>query len=308
MAAHRNLQASSVFPPIPNKEPVSAGAGSLHSPMQFSLESFAALATIVGTILGLLAIIQARNWLIVVSLPLVGLAIVAGFYARRERLAVKAATITIEGRSIDSLNVANLRRRVNRTLTIQEAHHTARIEGEDLKIEWVYSGYCRAKQESAMEFSVESEQQVSFDRLDCFAYDLGHDPAMAHKIRPLLIGADGVSKKLSVPFLAPLRAKQAFRLMLKCTFPRATKVGFGYYSSTLSFAQNTVPRCTVRLIFSDSEPVWVRVYESSLPQKPTLVKILMPVRQKPGEFEYLDVVQDVAGRSARVYAFWRDAI
>ena len=92
--------------------------------------------------------------------------------------------------------------------------------------------------------------------------------------------------------------------MLKCTFPRATTIGFGYYSSTLSFAQDTVPRCTVRLIFSGSEPAWVRVYESSQPpQTPTLVKTLMPVRQEPSECEYLDVVEDVAGRSARVYAF-----
>ena len=48
-------------------------------------------------------------------------------------------------------------------------------EGEDLKIEWIYSGYCRAKRASVMEFSIEAERTVPFDRLDCVAYDLGHD-------------------------------------------------------------------------------------------------------------------------------------
>ena len=193
--------------------------------MQFSLESLAALATIIGTVLSVLALVQSKKWLILASLPLLGIAIIAGLYARRERLALKSAAIVIEGHSIDCLNIANLRRRVNRTLRLQEAHHTARIDGEDLKIEWIYSGHCRAKRESVMEFSIEAERTVPFDRLECVAYDLGHDPAMAHKIRPLLIGTDGVSKKISVPFLEPLRADQHFRVMLNCTLLRLHQAG-----------------------------------------------------------------------------------
>jgi len=113
--------------------------------MQFSLESLAALATILGTGLSILALIKSRDWLICMSLPLIGVAIIAGLYARKERLAIKSSTVTIEGYSIDTLTAANLKRRVNRSLIIQEAHHTARIEGEDLHIEWTYAGYCRAK-------------------------------------------------------------------------------------------------------------------------------------------------------------------
>jgi hypothetical protein len=278
------------------------------SPMQFSLESFAALATILGTALSVLALVQSRSWLILTGLPLVGLSIIAGFYARRERLALKAAAITIEGHSIDSLNVANLRRRVNRTLMIQEAHHTARIEGEDLKIEWTYAGYCRAKRESAFEFSIESEHTTLFDRLDCAAYDLGHDPDRTHKISPLLVGTEGLSKKISVPFLEPLRAEQPFRVLLKCTLPNCIKDGFGYYTSTLSFGQNRLRCCTVRIIFVGPCPVWMRVYECSPPQQATLLKSLTPSRQEHGACEYVDVIEDAPGQSARVYAFWRDAI
>ena len=100
------------------------------------------------------------------TLPLIGLAIVAGLYARKERLALKSSTVTIEGHAIDTLTAANLRRRVNRSLMIQEAHHIARIEGDDLHIEWTYAGYCRAKRETAMEFSVESAYAVTLADLD----------------------------------------------------------------------------------------------------------------------------------------------
>lgn len=276
--------------------------------MQFSLESLAALATIVGTAVSVLALIQSRNWLALTGLPLVCVAIVAGLYAHRERNARKAAAIMIEGQSIDSLNIANLRRRVNRTLMIQEAHHTVRIEGENMKIEWIYSGYCRANAESVMEFSVEAESATSFEDLNCGAYDLGHDPDMTHKISPLLIGTEGLSRKISVPFLEPLRANQPFRMMLKCTLPRCITVGSGYYTATLSFAQNRVRRSTVRLIFAGPVPAWVRVYECSPPRQPTLLKTLTPRTTEQGEHAYEDVVKEAAGQSARVYAFWRDSI
>jgi hypothetical protein len=275
--------------------------------MQFPLESLAAMATILGTALSIIALIHSDTWLVAANLCFVGGAVIAVLYAHHQRLALKAAAITIEGQSIDSLNVANLRRRVNRTLMIQEAHHTARIEGEDLKIEWMYTGYCRAKRESAMEFSIESETTTSFEDLDCAAYDLGHDPEMIHKISPLLVGTDGVTKKIAVPFLEPLRSNQAFRILLKCTMPRCITAGSGYYTSTLSFAQNRLRRYTVRLIFVGSAPTWVRAYECSS-QQAILLKSLTPSRHEQGLIEYVDEVKDAKGRSARVYSFWRDAV
>ena len=110
--------------------------------------------------------------------------------------------------NIDPLNVANLRRRVNTSLVVQDAHHTAIIEGQDLTIAWRYSGYCKADRETAREFSIDSGKNVPFNRLDCSAYDLRRDAAMQHKIQPLLVGADGISKKVAVPFLRPLRADE----------------------------------------------------------------------------------------------------
>jgi len=276
--------------------------------MPFPLESLAALATIAGTVISVLALLHSLAWLVLTSLLVVGVSVVASLYARRERLALNAAFTTVEGYSIDSLNMANLRRRVNRTFIIQEARHTARIEGEDLKITWAYSGYCRADREAAMEFSIDADRTTPFEKLDCVAYDLGHDPDMTHPIRPLLVGTEGISKKISVPFLEPLKADQPFSLLLKCTLPGCLKKGFGYYTSTLSFAQDRVRSCTVHLIFVGPAPAWLRVYESTPHSPARLVKSLAPSRQEPDLCEYLDVVEGRQGQSARVYAFWRDAV
>lgn len=275
--------------------------------MQLSLESLASLATIVGAIVSIFALLHSRAWLVLISALFVCLSIGAGLYARRERLAVAAASTVIEGYSIDSLNIANLRRRVNRTFVIQEAQHTARIEGEDLKITWQYSGYCRKARASAMEFSIDSDNSTAFDGLDCIAYDLGHDPGMTHEIRPLLVSTEGISKKISVPFLEPINSHEAFSLLLKCTFPRCLKPGFGYYTSSLSFAQDRVRRNIVRLQFIGPAPDWVRVYDCTA-RGATLLKSLAPSRQEPDLFEYVDIVEDRRGQSARVYAFWRDII
>jgi hypothetical protein len=276
--------------------------------MPFSLESLAALATIVGTIVSALALLQSRAWLLLISLLVVCLSILAVLYARKQRLALDAASTVIEGHSIDALNIGNLRRRVNRTLFVQEVQQTARIDGEDLEITWRYSGYCKATSESAIEFSINSENNTAFGRLNCTAYDLRHDPEMSHGIQPLLVGPEGLSKRISVPFLKPLSVNQPFEVMLRCTLPRCIKAGFSYYASVLQFGQDRVGRCEIRLIFVGPAPSWLRVYESTLQKPAALVKTLPPSRQEPGLCEYLDVAEDRPGQSARVYMFWRDSL
>jgi len=263
------------------------------------------MATIVGTVTSILALIQSRAWLVFTSLLFVSLSIFAGLYARNKRLALNAASTEIEGHSIDSLNIANLKRRVNRTVVIQEAHHTARIEGENLEITWQYSGYCKADRETSIDFSIDSDDSTAFEDLKCVAFDLARDPGMAQPIRPLLVGSEGISRKLSVPFLEPLKAHDSFAVLLKCTLPRCVKTGFGYYTSTLSFTQDRVRRCVVRLIFAGPAPSWLRVYECLAQRRPVLLKTLTPVRQTTDSCEYLDLEEERSGQSARIYIFWR---
>jgi len=268
-------------------------------------ESLASWATIVGTILSLVGLIQSRAWLTGVSLLFVVVSIITGLYARRQRLLVDSAAVKIEGRSIDSLNIANLRRRVNGTLVIQEAHHVAEIDGRDLKVTWKYSGYCRAEQETAIEFSVDTDSNIPFSSLDCCAYDLGHDPGARNIIRPMLIGPDGISKKIAVPFLHPLEARQPFSVLLKCFLPGCMQAGLEYYTSTLSFGQDQVRNCTVRMVFAGALPEWLRVYECAVSGRAKLLKALSPLCQNAQRCEYLDVAEDTPAQSAKVYMFWR---
>jgi hypothetical protein len=131
---------------------------------------------------------------------------------------------------------------------------------------------------------------------------------MRHQIQPLLVGSEGISKKVSVPFLEPVEANQSFGVLLKCTLPRCVKRGFGYYTSSLSFAQDRVRHCVVHLIFAGSVPSWVRVYECSPQGPPILINTLAPSVEQPGFHEYVDEVENRKGTSARVYAFWRESV
>jgi hypothetical protein len=113
--------------------------------------------------------------LAVLGLFLIACSVAALLYAERQRERLRLAAVKIEGRSIDSLNVASLGRRLNRSLIIQEANQLATIKGEDMVMKWRYTGYCRASHEATIEFSIDTDNHVPFERLDCFAYDLHHD-------------------------------------------------------------------------------------------------------------------------------------
>lgn len=162
--------------------------------------------TILGTLVAIFGAIQSRAWLLVAG----ALAVVGSLgtlcYAEKQREIVQSAVLKVAGRSIDSLNAASLRRLLNRSLVIQQADNVAIIDGEDLDITWECSGYCRADRETAIEFSIDADTNVPFAGLDCFAFDLRRDPQRRHRIRPILLGPDGISKKIAVPFLSPLSA------------------------------------------------------------------------------------------------------
>ena len=144
--------------------------------MHYFQESLATWTGALGAIATVVGLIQSRGWLVTVSALLLGVSLVSLLYARNKRQAVDAASIKIEGRSVDSLNIANLRRRVTQDLVVQEVEHVAQVEREDLKVTWKYSGYCRASHVSSIEFSLDSDSSIPFRELDCFAYDLRHDP------------------------------------------------------------------------------------------------------------------------------------
>jgi hypothetical protein len=275
--------------------------------MESFKDSLAFWSSILGTVLGVLGLIKASRWLAVLGLLLVAGSVAALLYARKQRQRLRLAAVKIEGRSIDSLNVASLGRRLNRSLIIQEADQVATINGEDMVVTWRYSGYCHAPHEAAIEFSIDTDNHVPFERLECFAYDLQHDPKRMHRIRPVLLGADGLSKKIAVPLLERLSAREPFSVLLTCTLPGCMKSGVEYYASTASVAQVRIPTCTVRLVFLRDRPEWLRVYECGASGATKLLKDLRPSHETAQLIEYTDVANDVPAQSARIYVFRRTA-
>lgn len=256
----------------------------------------------------IIGLVQSTGWLAVLGGICSGIALAAVVYGLQERRRTQSATLTIEGVSIDALGIANLRRGLNRTLTIQAADHAALIDGPSITMKWRYTGYCSGANESAFEFSIDAEKIGPFDTVECFAYDLKRDAARQHKIRPVLVGPDGISKKVAVPFLEPLHAGQAFDIELTCHLPNCFDAGTEYYTSTLSFDQEFVDRCSVRLVFAERRPDWVRVYQCGNLERAKLIKALAPRSITESRIEYLDTVTRIAGQSARVYLFRRSSI
>lgn len=261
-----------------------------------------------GAVASFLGLIQSRSWLTSIGAFFVVNSIVAFAYARKERLLVKSAAVKVHGRSLDSLNIANLSRRVNRSLVVQEAHQVATVNGEDLTMTWQYTGYCHAKRETAIEFSIDTDTNIPFEELECFAYDLQNDPRKQHKIRAILLSADGISKKIAVPLLKPLKEQQPFSVLLNCKLPGCMKSGVDYYTSTMSLEQHHLQRYVVRLIFIGARPNWLRVYSCDGAGRASLLKDLRPICNAEETTEYIDVEENVDAQTARIYIFQRNLL
>ena len=270
-------------------------------------DSLAYWSTILSTAIEILGVHESSRWIIILGILLMAGSIVIIFYAWSERRRLKSAAVTIGGRRIDSLNLANLTRRLNRTLVVQEAEQVATINGDDLVVTWRYAGYCRADRETSVEFSIDMDTHLPFDRLDCVAYDLRHDPRRAHAIRPVLLGSDGLSKKVAVPLLEPVSARDSFAVLLRCTLPGCMKSGVDYYTSTASLTQPTIPTYTVRLVFLGERPDWLRVYECDSAGATTVLKDLRPSHSDWRMTEYVDLATNMPGQSARIYVFHRNS-
>jgi hypothetical protein len=269
------------------------------------LKALTTLTAVLGPVATLIGLVQSQGWLVIIGAIVVCISVACFVYAQSLRRRIQSASVEIEGISIDSLNAANLRRRTNRNLTIQTVDHIVEIDGSDLDLIWRYAGFCRAERETAMEFSVDCENNIPFDKLDCYAYDLKRDPDKKSKIQPVLIGPDSISKKIAVPFLEPIHTNQPFDILLHCRLPSTYGPGVAYYTSTLSFDQEKVDVCTVHLTFLGQRPDWVRVYDCDSSGQPQLLKTLPPEREGRGRCEFRDAVRNIEAQSARVYLFRR---
>lgn len=265
-------------------------------------------ATVLGTLIGLFGLFQAHAWIAAIGALVAAFSIGVLMYAAKQRNAVKSAALRVGDRSIDSLNVASLQRRLNRSLVIQQVQNLAVIDGEDLAVTWKCTGYCQAKTETSIEFSIDADTNIPFGSLDCFAFDLSRDPKHQHPIRPILVGPDGISKKIAIPLLAPLSAREPFAILLKYRLPNCLKAGIDYYTASLSFAQERIQNYSVRLRFAHGKPQSVRAYERRISGTAKLLKDLRPRSPEPDIFEYVDKDENVPAQCARIYMFSRPSI
>lgn len=273
--------------------------------MESFKDSIASWASVLGAVLSLVGAIQSLTWLATVGgLMLVG-SVCAIAYARWQHERIESAVLKVAGRSVDSLNMATLRRRLNETLIIQEAYNEATIDGEDLRVTWECAGFCRVDRETSIEFSVDSDNNIPFDELDCFAHDLKHDPERRHRIRPILVGPDGISKKVAIPFSRPLHRGEPFNVFLRYALPGCMKTGVDYYTASVSFAQDNLLQCSIRLVFLHDRPKWVRAYEVHSVGKVKLLKDLKPTIFDEESAEYVDSEPNFPPKSARIYVFSR---
>ncbi|MGA2113128.1 MAG: hypothetical protein ABSH56_00050 [Bryobacteraceae bacterium] len=141
--------------------------------------------------------------------------------------------------------------------------------------------------------------------MDCLAFDLRRDRLRRHPIHPVLVGPDGISRKIAVPLLAPISHREGFSVELTYRLPACLKTGTDYYTATLSFTQETIPRFSVRLRFLRGAPQWVRAYECRAAGRVTLLKTLRPRSSRLTVREYVDEEEDVPARCARIYMFSR---
>lgn len=266
-------------------------------------EDVTMLANLVGMGLTLLGVADSSPSLVLTGVALSTASASARLLSERKGRRAEAMPPNIENLNLDSLHVANLRRRLNRSLNIQRAFQVAIIEGADLHLAWQYDGYCRSQSETGIEFSIESENNIPFEQLDCYVFDLQADPARSNQIRPSLVGSDGVSKKVRVPFLKPLSRGERFSLLLHCALPDTISTGVQYYASSLSFDQQAVDSASLHLIFVRTKPAWVKVYDLDQRSRPIFANELRPFRDDGTTCEYVDMAQNIPGQSVRVYLY-----
>lgn len=266
-------------------------------------EDYALWGSIFGSTVALLGIALPQTWLAFLGVSLATASAVAGLHLTK----LHAPTpISIEGFSLDALHIANLRRRRNRSLLLERAFQIAIVNGSDLTLAWQYNGKCKTAGETNIEFSIDSENNIAFDQLDCYAVDLLNDPGRERPIRPTLVGSDGVSKKIRVPFHHPLSQGDSFSILLRCTLPGCVTTGTQYYVSSLSFDQPSIESAVVQLIFPSEKPAQVKVLDYNPQKGLQYIRTLRPFRDDGTTCEYVDMEHSVPGQWIRVYLYTLD--
>lgn len=274
--------------------------------MTYNKENISLFIGVAGFLLSFYGLIENKLYILLFGVSSYIVAICFAFKLTKEKQRYSKANIEIEGHRIESLNLANITRKQNKTFFIQQAKHIATIRGLDLVLEFDYSGYCsKGSQESGIDFSVDSDVNIEFRDIQLYGFDLINDPNRLHKIKPFLTGSEGMTKKIKLPFMSPIKKGEAFHVSLISHLHNCMKYGKDYITATLSFGDSLrVADFSVELVFVNDHPNWVRVYDTTTGNT-QLLKNLSPSSSNEERVIYNDHYKDMNSKTALVYFFER---
>jgi len=274
--------------------------------MSQAVESIAFWSEIIGEVVTVYSLIESHKAKTLLGILFFSTTILLTFRLFNLKKYIKTTNTVIGNKKIDALNVANIAKTANKSLKIQEATHLIRVHGKKLILNLDYSGYCKSKEgESGFVFSIDSDVSIPFEKLTCHGFDLLNDPRKKHKIFPLLLGADGLTKRVGLPFIRHLSEGDPFHVVLFCELPGCMRFGKDYVTATLAFNDNTrIKNFSVKLEFVKGHPKWVRLYDATSGE-PRLIKDLKPARTKAHSVYYEENYKNIEGEKAFVYLFER---
>jgi len=263
------------------------------------------ILSVLSVILALYSFIDGKKWiaLILGVTSVAAIFIALKLYSEKKRN--KKSNIVIENTRIESLNLANLARLKNSTLKVDTAIHRNYINGNDLAIEFEYSGICTCDDgESGITFSVDCDSNLGFEQMNWYGYDLIVDTNKTHKIHPKLLGAEGLTKKVMLPFAKKIIKYGKFHTSFRVTLPGCMKTGKDYVTATFSFNKLPIDTVIIELWFMDLYPKYVHLYDVTNGVS-TLEKELIPTNQISNKICYVDNINNLNPETALVYYFER---
>lgn len=267
-------------------------------------ENFLYVITVIEAILSIFAIVKGLLHFAIVLIIVFSLTIILTIADVIKRK--KNKPVAIEQLPIESLFLAEINRTQMDSVCIREAVHTVRIVEKDVSVTFDYSGICTEKKgESNFIFSIGGDSLYAFKDLNCFGFDLIEDPNKKSPIIPILASKDGLCKKVKLPLKRHLNQYDIFSVELNYTWPSCMKYEDDYYASTLSFKNETIEKYTVKLIFSEIRPDWVRVYTENGELIKDLGGKVVKLNADKVEYVYIDKVTNPSANSKLIYQFYR---
>ena len=230
---------------------------------------------------------------------------------KKKKSTPQTAPVTIiDGRPVGILVLADAFRTQMDSVEVYTVKHQAIIkENNDFTVVWNYSGRCTKKEgESSFIFSIQGENNVPLEQLDCYGYDLINDPDKKQRIYASLLSpseggaVDDKVKKIRIPFLKQVHQNESFSIELHYTWPQAMKYDEDYYISSLSFKNDKITSYRVELIFEKIIPKWVRAYD----EKGNLLRQIALSHQEKRQYFYIDDIAEPSAKSTIIYKFYRE--